>query len=305
MNRLDLIRNQLASCDTIDKTPTISTPGNFKPVLKEEVRQALATDSVFREFFESQMTEFQKEACERWISDLTDTINKTTADMPRSMKGCELVFRFRKTYGDVHHMALGTVWRGDDGRLKVGFAHQESIPQSDRTYRGQVFDTFDTRSVMKGETPPVLHSMLEQGLPDVAVRACAAPEHVQLAGWLSGKDCEHPYGFNAKEDEHGFHALTCFSITQMMHRAVQGEATQTNTDPSLPSVFKQAMNEVFGDGTFDKYQNFSMKDQTYDMDQLAQKDRVKGFKYFGTTWGDQEKWDVQPLVDVTKTTPKF
>lgn len=279
------------------------TPNGFS-VTPEELHAAMASDPVFDEFFAAPQSGTRKATNWQWIRDLADAINTKTSNAEPPGKGCELVFRFRQAYGDIHHMALGTLWRSREGRLEAGFAHQESIPDKNGTFRGRVFNTFDTRSAMGGKTPPVLNSLLEHGLPDVLVLPCPAPENVKVAEWLSDPGCEHPYGFDGKEDAQGFHALTCFAVTQAVHRSVQDRQAEISTAPSMPDIFKELMNDVFGDGTFRNYTHFSHRGKTFEVENLPEKDRLKGFIALGKNWGNHEKWDVQPPMP-TWGRPKF
>lgn len=303
MNSIEFVRPPLVDASRLDPNESIASPGDFKPVSAEELRHGFETDQVFRDFFSESQGPL-KETNERWLRDLANVVNQKMALVPNNMKGCELMFRFRKTYGEVHHMAQATVWRNQEGRLQMGFAHQESIPRDKKHYRGRVFSTFDTRAVMNGRNPPVLDSLLKQGLPDVRVLPCAAPENVSLASWLSNEPCEHPYGFDGHEDAQGFHALTCFNITYTVHCAVHGRETGVDTAPTVPHGVKLALCTYFGEASYERYRQFTHQGRTYDVESLPAKDLVKGFLFQGTTWGDHERWDVQPRPAVTLR-PKF
>jgi hypothetical protein len=295
MNSISLIKNQLVN---VAVTTSESSLGPLTPVTVDEVLGAFKKDSVFREYFDSTHSGLQAKENDRWALDLTVAINDKIADLPKSHTGCELIFRFRKAYGDVNHVALATVWRGQNGGLNIGFAHQESIPRG-KENRGRVFDTFDSRAEFNGKTPPVLQSMLKYGLPNVAVRTCSSPENVRMAASLSDESCEHPYGFDGKADSEGFHALTCFSVTQAVHNAVQGKLTEMNTAPTVPQVFKELMNDIFGGETFDKYRYFTHNGTKFDLENLSQGQLVKGFLSVGKSWGDLEWWDVSPASQAT------
>lgn len=268
--------------------PGVDLSRAFSAVAVDELRQALATDPVFATYFDEEMAGTSPETLDSWLSDLADAVNTTTATMPYAHKGCEFVFRFRKAYGEVHHVALGTVWRAKGGELRCGLAHQESFLHSTRGLRGQVFDTFDTSVKLKGKTPPVLASLRDHGLPDVAVRSCAEPSNVSLATWLSDPCCEHPYGFFGEEDEQGFRALTCFSITAALHNAVHGRWAGVDTDSSI-SAFETLMQDVFGKDSLRSYPLFSS-----DVRKLDAKALFKAALETAKNWGEKETWSVTP-----------
>ena len=303
MNRIDVIRIPPMGFLGIDQIETITTSAWPKPASVEEFREVFETDRVFQDFFATSQGSQQK-ANEEWLRDLAEVVNQKMAKAPNAMTGCELMFRFRKTYGEVHHMAQAGVWRDEDGQLQAGFVHQESFAREKNLYRGRVFNTFDTRSAMNGKNPPVLNSLLNQGLPDVLVLPCLAPQRVGLASWLSDERCEHPYGFDGREDELGFHALTCFSITHMVHRAVHCHEVGIDSRATVPHGFGQAMRAYFGETAFERYRYFTYKGQRFDVENLPDKDLVKGFLHLGTTWGNHEPWDVQQRP-VVKLRPRF
>lgn len=303
MNRIAPIHHAPEGYPTIDTDQALTVPLRLKPVGVEELRQGFETDPVFRHFFAVSQG-LPKMANERWLCDLVETINRKMAVAPSDMTGCELMFRFREAYGLLHHMAQATVRRGQGGGLHVGFAHQESIPSGDKRYRGRVFDTFDTREHMSGRNPPVLDSLLKQGLPDVKVVPCARPENIVMARWLCHEHCEHPYGFDGQQDAHGFQALACFDVTYAIHLALHGRETRIDSTPTMPDGFRWAISAYFGDGAYEPYRYFAFKGQAFDLESLSKKILVKGFLNVATTWGNTETWDVQPRP-VPRLSPKF
>ena len=297
MNRIELIHNQLKCTPRTDED---ATPSPWtQPVGVEELRKAFETDNVFREFFATS-SDLQQKQIEQWLVDLTEVINGRMATAPSTMKGCELMFRFRKAYGDVHHMALATVWRGGNRDLQMRFAHHESLLRGKR-YVGLVANTFDVRRWSNGETPPALKSMEKEGLPDVQARPCPHPKNLELASWLFREDCVHPYGSDGREDKNGYLALTCFSITNAFHRAVHGEETGIDARPTVPDGVEEAMTTFFGEGRFEPYRYFTRDGQTYDTKNLQAKDHIKGFKHQGTQWGNHENWNVCGTPSIRKT----
>lgn len=123
-------------------------------------------------------------------------INEKAATMDATDKGMALVFRFPGTYGEVGHIAVGSLWRDEKGAVQLDISHQESMaptPKSGNVYTGRIFDTFDTAAHYPTGIAPVVEGMKLLGPPSVNVFPVPFPE--RLAPYTRAfKDHEVTYG---------------------------------------------------------------------------------------------------------------
>jgi hypothetical protein len=206
---------------------------------KKELAQAIFRESGFS-LFEG------KPEGNRFIEELMSVVNQKAATMTPTDKGMALVFRFPGTYGEVGHIAVGSLWRNEAGQLRMDVSHQESVAptaQSGNVYTGRIFDTFDTAKTYPTKIAPVVEGMKLFGPPSVNVFPVPFPEVLAPYTQLF-KDHEVSYG--ATEDwapaekstlPKNMHKETCFNVT---HKTLARMFGMTTTHaPLLPTVFKQ------------------------------------------------------------------
>jgi len=252
LHRIRLVGRQLLSAEERN----IDAPLPLMKVTLEELEQAVMAEPAFRQYLNRHAGTGKESLVKRqWLLDLAAAVNGKLSGMRPGERGIELTFRFRKAYKDVHHIAAGALWRDEEGGLKLGLAHQESIPigNSGRS-QGLVFDTFSTERYFQDKRAPVLSSMERHGPPDVMVRTCAYPQNISvMAKWLNDEEnCRHPYGFDGKKNEQGFHELTCFSITSAVHKSLRGEFSYVDTKPTLPDGFRDVIVDLFGKESYER-----------------------------------------------------
>ncbi len=248
----------------------------------------------------------------RFIEELMQVVNQKVATMGPTDKGMALVFRFPATYGEVGHIAVGSLWRNEAGELHMDVSHQESMAptaQSGHVYTGRIFDTFDTAKHYPTKIAPVIEGMKLFGLPSVNVFPVPFPEILAPYTRLF-KDHEVSYG--ATEDwapaekstiPQNIHKETCFNVT---HKTLARMFGMTTTHaPLLPTVFEKM--KAFAGIPEEKFNEFHMKGKKISLEQ-ASADKalaVLAFMNIGSSWIDSGPADVNGKIRVHRGRLKF
>ena len=191
----------------------------------------------------------------QFVAELMNVVDKKMSLMKSTDKGMALVFRFPCAYGPIGHVAVGSLWRNNQGQLQLDISHQESIAPGERVsprtgkienfswYTGQIFDNFDTHKYYPGKIAPVVESMKLLGLPSVNVFPVSHPEVLRPYTQTFMK-IEHftPYGATLawgpvmqNPDDWAVRAETCFNVFYKTWGVINGE--RVNWEPTLPNVF--------------------------------------------------------------------
>src|SRR5260363_68408 len=285
-------------------------PPSFRltKVTQTDFAQALTTEPLVSRYFntheESSAISSMKK---QWLQDTAHVVNQRISDMPSEDRGIELSFRFRKAYGDkMHHIALGTLWRGNGSGLQFGVVHQEAIPfkrNTETIHQSLILNHFDTGAYFRDARSPVQNSLEKYGPPDVMIRTCCHPENILVSQWLSSENCIHPYGYRGKQCEGGFHELSCFSVTRTFQKIVRGNEVCMDTRPHVPDMIKEVVTDLFGTESYEKLRQFEFKGRKIDIEDplLSEKEFYYAFISATSRWGDNEKWDVSPITPAQET----
>ena len=247
-----------------------------------------------------------------FIEELMSVVNQKAATMAPTDKGMALVFRFPATYGEVGHIAVGSLWRNEAGQLRMDVSHQESVAptaQSGHVYTGRIFDTFDTAKAYPTKIAPVVEGMKLFGPPSVNVFPVPFPEVLAPYTELF-KDHEVSYG--ATEDwapaeksilPKNIHKETCFNVTHKTLARMYG--VTTTHAPLLPTVFKQM--KGFAGVPEEKFKEFQIKGKKLSLEQAATDKSlaVIAFMSIGPNWIDSGPADVNGKIRVQPGRLKF
>lgn len=216
----------------------------WKPVSEAELRETLVTENAFKAFMD------QPEG-ERFVSELAVAMAMKSAEMKDTDKGFLFTMKFAHAYGTTNHIAAGSLWRDENGKLQMGIIHQESFPgtvrmapspTADASAKPKTFDIpasgGDTAAASSGiavgkvyahldttaDHPDKRGTMIESirlaGMPTVNLFPCPAPHAVPKLAKLLNSAGFHPYGpsqtWNNSErgklpEERAFQC--CFDIT--------------------------------------------------------------------------------------------
>lgn len=271
----------------------------WKPVNAQELRAVLSTEPAFSQLL-------QEQEGNQFVIDLMGAINMRTVDMLATDNGVALIFRFDSTYGAVSHVALGSLWRNEIGKLCMGIAHQESLPGSEASggvWTGVVFNTFDTSSDYPGGRAPVIESIKLAGFPSVNVFPCPRPEAIKPAvAQLAGPAKIHPYGATDNWNDRKRGTLpedrpfeTCFNVTHKVLAELYD--VKVSQAPTLPTTLWDMRPFTSMSGT--DFVTVSIGSGEYtksiDLAHIANEpaDEIrKVFATIGEKWGLSQTWDV-------------
>ena len=190
----------------------------------------------------------------RFAANLLSTINTKIKEMEPGDKGLALVLRFPSCYNNISHIALASVWRDEDGKLKLSICHQESIvphtkisangdKQKVDTYTGIIYDTLDTSKEYPNNIAPVIESMKLCGPPSMLVFPCPYPENLQKYTAIM-KNTIFDYGAadpwrisDDKKISKNLPFQTCFNVTQRSLAVLYG--FPINYKPTLAGNFEE------------------------------------------------------------------
>jgi len=272
---------------------------------KQELAQAIFREPGFALFA-------GKPEVNRFIEELMQVVNQKAATMAPTDKGMALVFRFPGTYGEVGHIAVGSLWRNETGQLRMDVSHQESVAptaQSGHVYTGRIVDTFDTAKIYPTKIAPVVEGMKLFGPPSVNVFPVPFPEVLAPFTQLF-KDHEVSYG--ATEDwipaekstlPKNMHKETCFNVT---HKTLARMFGMTTTHaPLLPTVFKQM--KGFAGVPEERFKEFEIKGKKISLEEAAADKSlaVLAFMNIGPDWIDSGPADVNGKMRVQPELLKF
>ncbi|MDM0029919.1 hypothetical protein [Variovorax saccharolyticus] len=271
-------------------------PQRLGGVTAVEVRRALATDAVFRKYFEDNQTNPE---VSQWVDAVSAQINDTTAKAPKEEIGVSLTLGFPKAYGPVGHAAVVDMHRNFSGKVVVHVAHQESLVRNDQL-QGLIFPSFDTSAEFDGKEPPVLQSMRKQGLPAVQVRSSQRPGVLKTAvEFLSGRAAAHPYGVTNTPDSNGNIPLSCMSISWAFLKMLESDEAEMDTRSTCFDVARDFLGTLFGYQTWcdlsqkvckEVSEGASVKDDNVDNLPPHLKEYA-GF-YLATIWQKSVHWQV-------------
>lgn len=264
----------------------------------------------------------------RFIGELTAVVNQKAATMAPTDKGMALVFRFPGTYGDVGHIAVGSLWRNEEGQLRMDVSHQESMAPtatSNHVYTGRIFNTFDTAASYPTKIAPVVEGMKLFGLPSVLVFPVPFPEI--LAPYTQVFE-EHEVIYGATDDwapaknaikqrdadktkppsqrsgvPQNIHTETCFNVTHKTLARMYGMTT--SHEPLFPSLFEKI--KGFAGIPEKEFKTFKIDGKDLTMQQVAthQAHSVKTFKIVGPAWIDSGPADVNGKMRLQSRQLKF
>lgn len=272
---------------------------NFREVKLYEVIGEFTHDAAMRQLMDEQPAEFAN-----FCKSLTHAINNKIATMSESDNGMAITFRFPRCYGTTAHIALAGVWRAEDGKLKVSFCHQESVPSKEKKhpFTGVVYPGFDTSKDYPGGRAPVMESMRLSGPPSANVFPCPHPEAIEKATQdIAGPQHARQYAptytwiqaMGAKPAR--LPPETCFNVTHKVLAAMY-HATARD-EPLLPEILPKMAS--FASIATDQFSHIQMSDTDNDVTRLEEipslpyGQQVNAFLRIGRLWGEALPWDVE------------
>ena len=277
---------------------------NWRAATADEVFQALNRDAAMHQLMLEQPEEFW-----RFHYELTDAINSKSSEMSEGDKGMAITFRFPECYQTTAHIALAGVWRDEDGKLKMGFCHQESVPPKAKgqSYTGVVYPGFDTSAIYPGGRAPVMESMRLAGPPEASVFPCPHPEAIvkatqDIAGPQHARQYAPTYTWIKKMGAQptGLSPESCFNVTHKVIAAMY--YAKAEEQALMPSLVPKM--EIFANNLPNQFRSIAGEKpgELIDLDavpSLPFPEQVKAFLKFGVQWGTSLPWDV-PLQTVTQ-----
>jgi hypothetical protein len=226
------LQGQAATTDLFTQVPAVekvfnapSMAGQWKPVENvAELKNVLQQEATFS-------AALDKPENQQWLNLLFNEIN--AQQLPAGHKGVELMMHFPVAYGMIAHLAIGSMWRDQEGKLQMGIHHQEAVPIKGSVWEGHIYSTFDVTS--NYPTGPVAHSAVEQsikltGMPNMKAVPTRYPEKiVALVEAMSGTDNAYPYGGTPRwhGDKGRFPEdkpfTSCSNTSLEAHKIMQGE----------------------------------------------------------------------------------
>lgn len=272
---------------------------NFREVKLHEVIEEITRDTAMRKLMDEQPGEFAN-----FCKSLTHAINTKMVTMNESDKGMAITFRFPQCYGTTAHIALAGIWRAEDGKLKMGFCHQESVPSKEKKqpYTGVVYPGFDTSKDYPGGRAPVMESMRLFGPPSANVFPCPHPEAIEkatqdIAGPQNARQYAPTYtwiqAMGAKPAR--LPPETCFNVTHKVLAAMY--YAPAHDEPLLPTILPKMGS--FASIAPDQFNHVRMSDKDNDVIRLEEipslpyGQQVNAFLRIGKLWGQALPWDVE------------
>ena len=272
---------------------------SFRPVKLHEVIEEFTQDAAMRQLMDEQPAEFAN-----FCKSLTLAINDKMTVMRESDKGMAITFRFPQCYGTTAHIALAGVWRAEDGKLKVSFCHQESVPSKEKKqpYMGVVYPGFDTSKDYPGGRAPVMESMRLFGPPSANVFPCPHPEAIEKATQdIAGPQHARQYAptytwvkaMGAKPAP--LPPETCFNVTHKVLAAMYYASARD--EQLLPDVLPKMAS--FASIAPDQFTHLPMSDKDNqvilleEIPSLPYGQQVNAFLRIGKLWGLALPWDVE------------
>ena len=278
---------------------------NWRAATADEVLQALNQDAAMHKLMLEQPEEFS-----RFHHQLAEAINSKSSEMSEGDKGMAITFRFPECYQTTAHIALAGVWRDEDGKLKMSFCHQESVPPKAKgqPYTGVVYDGFDTSASYPGGRAPVIESMRMAGPPAASVFPCPHPEAIvkatqDIAGPQHARQYAPTYTWIKKMgvEPAPLAPETCFNVTHKVIAAMY--YAKAEEQALMPSLLPKM--EIFANIEHNQFRSIKgdKPGEVIDLDSVPSlpfADQVKAFLRVGMQWGTSLPWDV-PLQTVTRT----
>lgn len=268
-----------------------------------ELQHALLQDPVFAAAFSA----LGPKETSRWVRSLHGAIADATRDS--GAPGAAMFMRFPKAYGSVGHLALGSTFRDPDGRLRVCFLHQESLPDIDatgtrrNTATGRFYSTFATAGDHPDGISPVAESIKRGGLPYINAEACACPGDMpQIIEALQRGVGDHVYapsstwpGVAEGRKAGKPHAGTCFKTTEAAMSALAGKPLQWQADRDASASFEALAPHICID--LERFRTIKVGARQLPLRQAFDqglREQMVAFKKLGEGWGEDEPWHVQP-----------
>lgn len=269
----------------------------LRSITQNEVADALKREPSFSLISEGK--EFRL-----FVKNLTDVINTKVGDMQPTDKGMALIFKFPATYGEVGHIALGSLWRDETGKIQLSINHQESVEPtkaSGNVYTGRIYNTFDTALTYPTKIAPVVEEMKLFGPPSVNVYPVPYPEVLPeyTEAFSDHVDHERTYSPVPVSDwnpaqtttvEKNMHTETCFNTTYKSMARLYG--LRPAYAPTLPTVFDRM--KGFAGVPPAAFKEIKIKGKSYSLDQISSDKNlvVPGFIFLGSRWIDESVSDV-------------
>lgn len=275
--------------------------GAWRSPNSDELKAALRNDAVLG----AALARETNDDVDRWVNGLSGAL-ASRSPSGTSLPGAALILRFKSAYGSVHHIATGTVWRAPDGRLRMAFLHQESIPdvgpdgKRPGTFSGVIYDRFDTRADHPDGVAPVDESVRLAGLPDVNVRPVALPQSLpKIARLLREHIGRHVYAASPAWPgvmDTGAHGrtpyATCFTIAELTYAALCGGPLVVPLDHDLG----ETVSRLAPITCIDLKRFATVGRPPTPLRQAFRRGDIRlqssAFIQLGTGWGEHGAWDV-------------
>jgi hypothetical protein len=281
-----------------------SAAGPWKPPTSAELREEIGREPVFARAFKR----VGDTESDRWLGELSDAMRRHGAALPDGDKGFVMILRFPAAYRSVGHMAIGSAWRNDAGRLKVAFLHQESLPDvgpdgaRKASFSGDFFRGFDTRARHADGIAPVEESMKLAGLPDVNVSPCREPQSLpQVTTGLSRAVGNHVYGMSPTWPgvaeglaEGRPYFANCFMVSHLADQALRGGRLffplDHDTSTSIRALESMSSTDLLLRGTIGSGDGARTIEQVFRDD--PPRKQISAAEGLGVAWGNDRPWDV-------------
>ena len=273
---------------------SISKISPLKNITAMEVAGALMHEPGFAVIAQGQ--EFRQ-----FVKELTDVINAKTAEMGPTDKGMALIFKFPATYGEVGHIALGSIWRDMGGKIQLSINHQESMAptKASGAYTGRIYNTFDTSSTYPTGIAPVVEEMKLFGPPSVNVYPVPYPEKLTAYTDVFSDHDAHERSYAPTSDwppaakstiPKNMHKETCFNTTHKSMARLYG--LKTSHMPTMPTVFERM--KGFAGLPEEALKEIEINKNTYKLDKVSSDKKlvVPGFMTLGSRWIDSGRSDI-------------
>lgn len=196
----------------------------FTDVNPTELNELLFKENAFAVFKNTEEGQF-------FATNLLSAINRKISEMEPGDKGLALVLRFPSCYNNISHIALASIWRDKEGKLKLSICHQESVvphiknnidgkQQKIESYTGIIYDTLDTSAEYPNNISPAIESMKLCGPPSILLFPCPYPENLEkytamMQNTVFDYGAADPWRMpDEKKISKNLPFQTCFNVTQ-------------------------------------------------------------------------------------------
>ena len=117
--------NNAAKIQDVQEAFACEIPQTLGKIAIEELRDVVFGEKCFPQFANTREGG-------QFVAELMNVVDKKMSLIKSTDKGMALVFRFPCAYGPIGHVAVGSLWRNNQGQLQLDISHQESIAPGER-----------------------------------------------------------------------------------------------------------------------------------------------------------------------------